>query len=413
MQDASFAIDAHRDLGDDRALSLAAHFDTLTGASPNGAIAPRCATNIHQPVGPQHLFDSGRRDSARRHFPRHARGGRRRLEPAVRAALQVQCRPSASTEFDYQHFGAEPRDRAATSIAATPRCRRPSPMGWTPSNPSAAYRSPLATMPDAVGEEGAASESLRQQRQQERARFAAGRHAGSRPALRCCAINYSYSDSSGYLTDPYKVLSVVDPVTGELVARTPAPGATGLSASTASKAGRTRAGARACMPNTGTTSPSACCNSPTGIPPTTGQFDSSTLEARLRWPFGSSNYLEPHLRYYTQTAASFYRYSLVRGEPLPQFASADAGLGNSMPRPLGLKYGHTTADGNEWNARLELYRQSGKLPAAQLVGAQLDNRAASRFQRGDPASSDTGSSIEAGAILATHGACVSPRGWAV
>jgi len=26
-------------------------------------------------------------------------------------------------------------------------------------------------------------------------------------------LNYSYSDSSGYLTDPYKILSVVDPVT--------------------------------------------------------------------------------------------------------------------------------------------------------------------------------------------------------
>ena len=31
----------------------------------------------------------------------------------------------------------------------------------------------------------------------------------------------------GYLTDPYKLLSVVDPVTGELLARTPAPGESG------------------------------------------------------------------------------------------------------------------------------------------------------------------------------------------
>ena len=40
-------------------------------------------------------------------------------------------------------------------------------------------------------------------------------------------VNYSYSDSSGYLTDPYKILSVVDPVTGDLVGRTPAPGESG------------------------------------------------------------------------------------------------------------------------------------------------------------------------------------------
>ena len=36
-----------------------------------------------------------------------------------------------------------------------------------------------------------------------------------------------FSDSSGYLTDPYKILSVVDPVTGDLIGRTPAPGASG------------------------------------------------------------------------------------------------------------------------------------------------------------------------------------------
>src|SRR6185295_17076905 len=42
-------------------------------------------------------------------------------------------------------------------------------------------------------------------------------------------VNYSYSDSSGYLTDPYKILSVVDPVTGEPLSRTPPPGVSGPS----------------------------------------------------------------------------------------------------------------------------------------------------------------------------------------
>ncbi len=38
-------------------------------------------------------------------------------------------------------------------------------------------------------------------------------------------LNYSLSNSDGYLTDPYKVLSVVDPVTGNLV---PGPAGSGL-----------------------------------------------------------------------------------------------------------------------------------------------------------------------------------------
>ena len=31
-------------------------------------------------------------------------------------------------------------------------------------------------------------------------------------------LNYAFSNSSGYLTDPYKLLSVVDPITGDPVA---------------------------------------------------------------------------------------------------------------------------------------------------------------------------------------------------
>ena len=40
-------------------------------------------------------------------------------------------------------------------------------------------------------------------------------------------VNYSYSRASGYLNDPYKFLSVVNPTTGDTIARTPAPGRAG------------------------------------------------------------------------------------------------------------------------------------------------------------------------------------------
>ena len=69
------------------------------------------------------------------------------------------------------------------------------------------------------------------------------------------------------------------------------------------------------------------------------------------------------MRYYKQTAASFYRYSLANGAPCPQFASADARLADMDAITAGLKFGHVTAGGNEWNARLEFYRQKAKAPA--------------------------------------------------
>ena len=40
---------------------------------------------------------------------------------------------------------------------------------------------------------------------------------------------------------------------------------------------------------------------------------------------------------------------------------------------VGLKYGHVTAGGNEWNARLEFYRQTAKAPNEVLIGNQLGN----------------------------------------
>lgn len=100
-------------------------------------------------------------------------------------------------------------------------------------------------------------------------------------------------------------------------------------------------------------------------------MQSHTLDTHLRWPIASSSYLEPHVRYYTQSAVDFYRVSLLDGQPLPQHASADSRLGDMQGLTVGLKYGHETAAGNEWSARIELYRQTGDIPAGQLVGNQL------------------------------------------
>ena len=60
-------------------------------------------------------------------------------------------------------------------------------------------------------------------------------------------VNYSYSDSSGYLNDPYKILSVVDPLTGDTITRTPRR-ARAPTASICSRAARTPAPSRASTP---------------------------------------------------------------------------------------------------------------------------------------------------------------------
>lgn len=90
-------------------------------------------------------------------------------------------------------------------------------------------------------------------------------------------------------------------------------------------------------------------------------IDSHTLEASYRWRLGDSNYLEPQLRYYTQTAADFYRVALFDGEELSlEDASADYRLGRMDTWTAGLQMGHRMRSGSDLSLRLAYYQQSPK-----------------------------------------------------
>jgi hypothetical protein len=102
--------------------------------------------------------------------------------------------------------------------------------------------------------------------------------------------------------------------------------------------------------------------------------ESNTVDTTYRWNFTSNDYLEPHLRWYTQTAAEFYRAALFDGEETGlDYASADPRLGAFTGYTFGLKYGHTLPSGNSWSARLEYYQQAGEregVPDAAAAGLE-------------------------------------------
>jgi hypothetical protein len=269
-----------------------------------------------------------------------------------------------STEYDYTHLGVNlgvTRDfnRRNTTVSAGVAYAQEDidPVGGTPL--------PLALMQD-VGDDS--SKAGADTKDVIDMLLGVTQVLGPSTVLR---VNYSYSDSSGYLTDPYKILSVVDPVTGDTVARVPAPGVAGPSGVYRYESRpdtRTKHGVYAELKHDFT-------GKVLGVSYRFGTddwgVDSHTLDARLRWPIGERGYVEPHLRYYTQTAADFYRFSLIDGAPLPSFASADARLAELEGVTLGLKYGHRTVSGSEWNARVELYTQSGSVADEQVIGNQV------------------------------------------
>jgi len=84
---------------------------------------------------------------------------------------------------------------------------------------------------------------------------------------------------------------------------------------------------------------------------------SHTIDTHYRFNMDNNWYIEPHVRYYQQQAAEFYRYSLVDGEA-PEFVSADYRLGDLTATTFGAKVGFML-NGHANSVRLELYQQSG------------------------------------------------------
>ncbi len=371
VKDLSLSTRATRDFGDERKLGLDLSVDSLTGASPSGAIASGGAQTFTSPSGRKTYSTPAGEIPLDDSFldTRFALNGSW-SQPFARL-YTVNAGVGFSSEYDYQHIGANvglTRDfnqRNTTLSAALAYAQDTiEPVGGLPV--------PLAQMTDVVaddlspGNRGDSSDSKNVLDVLLGVTQVLGRHTLLR-------VNLSYSDSSGYLTDPYKILSAVDPVSGDLIGRTPAPGASGPNGVYLFESrpdSRRKQGLYAEVRHDFSGKVLQL-----GYRYSTDDWevDSHTLESRLRLPFGASSYFEPHVRYYQQSAASFYRYSLANVTPLPEFASADARLSDMSALTLGLKYGHVTAGGNEWSARLEFYRQTAKAPNEVLIGNQVGN----------------------------------------
>ncbi len=171
-------------------------------------------------------------------------------------------------------------------------------------------------------------------------------------------LNFTHTNESGYLTDPYKLLSVVDPVTGETLSYVFEKRPTTRSSNAIFW------GLVYHLPHDVVHFSYRYFSDDWGI-------TAHTAELRYRYELGSGgSYLEPHLRYYTQGAADFYRHSLVSGQPLPVNASADYRLAEMQGNTIGLKFGMPTGKNSEWGVRVERMVETGTSHPADAIGIQ-------------------------------------------
>ena len=71
--------------------------------------------------------------------------------------------------------------------------------------------------------------------------------------------------------------------------------------------------------------------------------DSHTFDVHYRWNLSTGRYFQPHVRFYSQTAADFYGRCYSTVQPVPPFATADHRLGEFDGLTFGVKYGQRRA----------------------------------------------------------------------
>jgi hypothetical protein len=97
---------------------------------------------------------------------------------------------------------------------------------------------------------------------------------------------------------------------------------------------------------------------------------SQTIDFTYRWQYHPQRFMEPHVRYYHQSAADFFRIGLLQGQQLPNYASADYRLNEINGVTFGIRFGWTLQNGSELTLRAEYYTQAGEHFPKEAVGAQ-------------------------------------------
>lgn len=167
-------------------------------------------------------------------------------------------------------------------------------------------------------------------------------------------LNYTYDHSQGYLTDPYRILSVLNSE-GDVTAyryenRPDSRGRQSLY-----------------LVNKVALGPTVLDLSYRRGKDSWG-VSSDTVDGHLRIDLGHRMYLEPHVRWYRQSAADFYDLYLFEAGPQPAYMSADPRLAAFSATTFGAEFGITAGRSGALSLRLEQYEQRPTDQSSPLPG---------------------------------------------
>ncbi|MFT6733802.1 MAG: hypothetical protein ACJAS9_001996 [Polaribacter sp.] len=171
-------------------------------------------------------------------------------------------------------------------------------------------------------------------------------------------FNYGYADKSGYLTDPFKIVSVVNAsgITQDYIYENRPESRTQHSLFGLVKKHLNE----------------SIIDFSYRFTSDDWEIDTHTLDLHWKLFADGGSFWEPHVRFYQQSAADFYSTYLDQSEEVPPFISADYRIGEMSSITLGLKYGFEVNKDQRAEVRLEYYRQTPKSVGTERV-AGLEN----------------------------------------
>lgn len=340
-------ITAEKEINEDEFLKFKVVYDVLTGSTPYGAIATKSAQTFTKPSGNSNYTTPANEQPLNSSFrdTRIAFGADWTLP--IDRLKRVTLGGNFSNEFDYNSLAAsatyaqDSSDRNRTYTVG---------LGYTSDewDPVGGKNPELEFMIDGNFDQGNKGGTD--------TKTTTDIMLGLTQVINRSTImqfNLGISDSSGYLTDPYRFISVLD-----------ANGLPTVDDGTANafpyryeKRPDTRT-RNTFFWRTATHLTEDVINFSYRYFTDDWGVNSHTLDFRYRYELGGNHYLQPHIRYYSQSAADFFVNYLNAGEALPDYASADYRLSEFVGTTFGLKYGMVMDNNSEFTIRLEAMNQT-------------------------------------------------------
>ncbi|MCR6651490.1 MAG: DUF3570 domain-containing protein [Cellvibrionaceae bacterium] len=357
-------ISATRYFGGDKTFNTKLVVDTLTGASPSGATPAGEALTYTKPSGNGAYTIEAGDDTLDPSF----RDTRVALSLAWSSPINRDWTYSTalygSNEYDYQSFGLSGNVSRYFNLKNTQLN-----FGVSASSDSIdpVGGKPLALSRQAVpGMEGFDAAYAASRGESDDSKTVLDLLIGVTQVINKRTImqfNYSASSSDGYLTDPYKILSVIDDTAGERYGANALDG-DGVPIFIYESRPDSRLKHALYWQTKYMLQNGDVLDGSYRFMTDDWGISSHTFDLKYRWEREKS-YWEPHLRYYLQSEADFYQRYLTLSEYTTGLASmenatADYRLGELTATTVGLKYGRRLSDDNEMSLRLEYYLQTNK-----------------------------------------------------